>query len=103
MPYKLRCGDLAAMSPVVGGFGLTLKGGIEYSLQDGPIIIAENFKLVGDLFAVGVKSYKGNWNIGDQVVIKQNDVVTAVGIAKMVPEEMLSMKRGVAVEVRHHA
>ena len=103
MPYKLRCGDLAAMSPVVGGFGLTLKGGIEYSLQDGPIIIAENFKLVGDLFAVGVKSYKGNWNIGDQVVIKQNDAVTAVGIAKMVPEEMLSMKRGIAVEVRHHA
>ena len=50
-----------------------------------------------------MKSYKGNWNIGDQVVIKQNDVVTAVGIAKMVPEEMLSMNRGVAVEVRHHA
>ena len=24
MPYKLRCGDFAAMSPVVGGFGLTL-------------------------------------------------------------------------------
>ena len=103
MPYKLRCGDLAAMSPVVGGFGLTLKGGIEYSLQGGPIIIAEDFKLVGDLFAVGVKSYKGNWNIGDQVVIKQNNSVTAVGIAKMVPEEMISMNRGVAVEVRHHA
>ena len=103
MPYKLRCGDLAAMSPVVGGFGLTLKGGIEYSLQNGPVITAENFKLVGDLFAVGVKSYKGNWNIGDQVVIKQNDVVTAVGIAKMFPEEMLAMNRGVAVEVRHHA
>ncbi len=103
MPYKLRCGDLAAMSPVVGGFGLTLKGGIEYSLQNGPVIAAENFKLVGDLFAVGVKSYKGNWNIGDQVVIKQNDVVTAVGIAKMFPEEMLAMNRGVAVEVRHHA
>ena len=78
MPYKLRCGDLAAMSPVVGGFGLTLKGGIEYSSQGGPVIAAENFKLVGDLFAVGVKSYKGNWNIGDQVVIKQNDVVTAL-------------------------
>ncbi len=103
MPYKLRCGDLAAMSPVVGGFGLTLKGGIEYSSQGGPVIAAENFKLVGDLFAVGVKSYKGNWNIGDQVVIKQNDVVTAVGIAKMAPEEMISMSRGVAVEVRHHA
>ena len=26
MPYKLRCGDFAAMSPVVGGFGLTLNG-----------------------------------------------------------------------------
>ena len=103
MPYKLRCGDLAAMSPVVGGFGLTLKGGIEYSSQGGPVIAAENFKLVGDLFAVGVKSYKGNWNIGEQVVIKQNDVVTAVGIAKMTPEEMISMNRGVAVEVRHHA
>ena len=103
MPYKLRCGDLAAMSPVVGGFGLTLKGGIEYSLQGGPIIIAEDFKLIGDLFAVGVKSYTGNWNIGDQVVIKQNDDVTGVGIAKMAPEEMIAMNRGIAVEVRHHA
>ena len=103
MPYKLRCGDLAAMSSVVGGFGLTLKGGIEYSLNGGPTIIAEDFKLIGDLFAVGVKSYEGNWKIGDQVVIKQADTVTGVGIAKMMPEEMVSMKRGVAVEVRHHA
>ncbi len=103
MPYKLRCGDLAAMSPVVGGFGLTLKGGIEYSSQGGPTIIAETFKLIGDLFAVGVKSYEGSWNIGDQVVIKQNDTVTGVGIAKMMPEEMIAMKRGIAVEVRHHA
>ena len=103
MPYKLRCGDLAAMSPVVGGFGLTLKGGIDYSSHGGPVIIAEDFKLIGDLFAVGVKSYIGNWKIGDQVVIKQNDDVTGVGIAKMVPEEMVSMNRGIAVEVRHHA
>lgn len=102
MPYKLRCGDFAAMSPVVGGFGLTLNGAIAYASQGGPIVFAEDFKLIGDLFAVGVKSYKGNWNIGDQVVIKQNDEVTAVGIAKMVPEEMISMNRGVAVEVRHH-
>ena len=91
------------MSPVVGGVGFTLKGVIEYISQGGPVIIAENFKLIGDLFAVGVKSYIGSWNIGDQVVIKQNDVVTGVGIAKMEPKEMLSMNRGVAVEVRHHA
>ena len=103
MPYKLRCGDLAAMSPVVGGFGLTMNGGIEYSTQGGPVVFAETFKLVGDLFAVGVNTYDGDWNIGEQVVIKQNDVVTAVGIAKMNPEEMISMNRGIAVEVRHHA
>ncbi len=41
--------------------------------------------------------------IGDQVVIEQNGEITAVGIAKMNPEEMVSMKRGIAVEVRHHA
>jgi predicted RNA-binding protein len=103
MPYKLRCGDLASMSPVVGGFGLTLNGGLSYASHNGPIVFAENFKLVGDLFAVGVKGYEGYWNLGDQVVIKQNDLVTAVGIAKMNPEEMVSMKRGLAVEVRHHA
>ena len=79
-----------------------MNGAITYASQGGPIVVAEDFKLIGDLFAVGVKSYKGNWNIGDQVVIKQNDEVTAVGIAKMVPEEMISMNRGVAVEVRHH-
>ena len=103
MPYKLRCGELASMSPVVGGFGLTLNGGLAYSSHNGPVVFAENFKLVGDLFAVGVNGYEGAWNIGDQVVIKQNDVVTGVGIAKMNPEEMISMKRGLAVEVRHHA
>jgi archaeosine synthase len=103
MPYKLRCGDLASMSPVVGGFGLTLNGGLSYASHNGPVVFAEDFKLVGDLFAVGVKGYEGDWNIGDQVVIKQNDAVTAVGISKMNPEEMVSMKRGLAVEVRHHA
>ena len=103
MPYKLRCGNLAAISPVVGGFGLTLNGGKAYAFNGGGIIKAENFKLVGDLFAVGVKGYEGDWQIGDQVVIEQNSEITAVGIAKMNPEEMLSMKRGIAVEVRHHA
>ena len=103
MPYKLRCGDLAAISPVVGGFGLTLNGGKAYASNGGGIIKAEDFKLVGDLFAVGVKSYDGDWLIGDQVVIEQNGEITAVGIAKMNPEEMVSMKRGIAVDVRHHA
>ena len=103
MPYKLRCGDLAAISPVVGGFGLTLNGGKAYASNGGATIKAENFKLVGDLFAVGVKGYEGDWQIGDQVAIEQNNEITAVGIAKMNPEEMVSMKRGIAVEVRHHA
>ena len=103
MPYKLRCGDLAAISPVVGGFGLTLNGGKAYASNGGGIVKAENFKLVGDLFAVGVNGHKGDWQIGDQVVIEQKGEITAVGIAKMNPEEMVSMKRGIAVEVRHHA
>ena len=55
------------------------------------------------MFAVGVKSYDGHWVIGDQVVIKQYGKVTGVGIAKMNPEEMISMCCGLAVEVRHHA
>ena len=103
MPYKLRCGDLAAISPVVGGFGLTLSGGKAYASNSGGIVKAENFKLVGDLFAVGVNGHEGDWLIGDQVVIEQKGEITAVGIAKMNPEEMVSMKRGIAVEVRHHA
>jgi len=103
MPYKLRCGDLASISPVVGGFGLTLNGGKAYASNDGGIVKAENFKLVGDLFAVGVNGYTGDWQIGEQVAIEQNGEVTAVGIARMNPEEMVSMKRGIAVEVRHHA
>ena len=103
MPYKLRCGDLASISPVVGGFGLTLNGWKAYASNDGRIVKAENFKLVGDLFAVGVNGYTGDWQIGEQVAIEQNGEVTAVGIARMNPKEMVSMKRGIAVEVRHHA
>ena len=103
MPYKLKCSNLASISPVVGGFGLTLSGGKAYSSNGGGIVKAENFKLVGDLFAVGVNDYEGSWLIGDQVAIEQDGEITAVGIAKMVPEEMVSMSRGLAVEVRHHA
>ena len=103
MPYKLRCGDLATISPRVGGLGLTLAGAAKYTANGGPSVTAEDFKLVGDLFAVGVKSYDGHWVIGDQVVIKQNGKVSGVGIARMNPEEMVSMGRGLAVEVRHHA
>ena len=103
MPYKLRCGDLATISPRVGGLGLTLAGAAKYASNGGPTVTAEDFKLVGDLFAVGVKSYDGHWVIGDQVVIKQNGKVSGVGIARMNPEEMVSMGRGLAVEVRHHA
>ena len=103
MPYKLKCANLASISPTVGGFGLTLAGAEAYIEHGGPSVIAEDFKLVGDLFAVGVKSYDGDWVIGDQVAVIQNGKVTGIGIAKMNPEEMLSMKRGLAVEVRHHA
>ena len=59
--------------------------------------------MVGDLFAVGVNGDTGDWQIGEQVAIEQNGEVTAVGIARMNPKEMVSMKRGIAVEVRHHA
>jgi len=103
MPYKLKCSNLASISPTVGGFGLTLAGAEAYIDNGGPSVVAEDFKLVGDLFAVGVKSYDGHWVIGDQVAIKQKGKITGIGIAKMNPEEMLSMKRGLAVEVRHHA
>ena len=82
---------------------LTLAGAAKYTANGGPSVTAEDFKLVGDLFAVGVKSYDGHWVIGDQVVIKQNGKVSGVGIARMNPEEMVSMGRGLAVEVRHHA
>ncbi|MED6306064.1 MAG: DUF5591 domain-containing protein [Candidatus Thermoplasmatota archaeon] len=103
MPYKLRCGDLATISPRVGGLGLTLAGAEKYASNGGGLVVAEDFKLVGDLFAVGVKSCNGNWSIGEQVAIQQNGKVTAVGIARMNPREMVSMERGLAVEVRHHA
>ena len=56
-----------------------------------------------DIFAVGVNGYEGDWLIGEQVAIEQNGEITAVGVAKMNPEEMISMNRGIAVEVRHHA
>ena len=103
MPYKLRCANLASISPTVGGFGLTLAGAEAYVENGGPSVTAEDFRLVGDLFAVGVKSYDRHWVIGDQVAIKQKGKITGIGIAKMDPEEMLSMRRGLAVEVRHHA
>ena len=98
---RLRLGDLANFSPRIGGFALTVQGAAKLVEAGGPVIEAGKFQLRGDLFAAGVTGVRGEFRNGDQVAVEQGGEITAVGIARMAPREMVTMERGLAVEVRN--
>jgi archaeosine synthase len=98
---RLRLGDLANFSPRIGGFALTVQGAAKLVEAGGPVIKAGKFQLRGDLFAAGVTGVRGEFRNGDQVAVEQGGEITAVGIARMAPREMVTMERGLAVEVRN--
>jgi len=55
-----------------------------------------------DVFAKHVVNVDNVIRAGDEViVVDENDEILAVGRSKLCPNEMLSLKRGVAVRVRH--
>ncbi|MEC9336001.1 MAG: PUA domain-containing protein, partial [Candidatus Thermoplasmatota archaeon] len=98
---RLRLDDLANFSPRIGGFALTVQGAAKLVEAGGPVVEAGKFLLRGDLFAAGVTGVRGEFRNGDQVAVEQDGEITAVGIARMTPGEMISMERGLAVEVRN--
>ena len=98
---RLRLGELANFSPRIGGFALTVRGAATLAEAGGPVVEATEFRLRGDLFAVGVTGTRGKFRNGDQVAVEQGGEITAAGVARMAPSEMVAMERGLAVEVRN--
>ncbi len=85
-----------------GVISLTLQGAetICNSIPDYTVEMAD-FKLIGNLFAAGVVSAGKSIRIGDEVIIRRDGTVMAVGVASMSAAEMMEKRKGEAVRVRH--
>ena len=63
--------------------------------------IYDDFTLKGSLFAPGIIDADPNIRIGDEVIILKNNILNAVGVAKMNGVEMKELSHGEAVKIRH--
>jgi archaeosine synthase len=105
-PYwKIHYGkvQLGMMSEERSMISLTMEGAERLSGMDRNIVEMTDFELKGSLFAVGVSKADRGIRAGDEVIVRMNDVVKAVGVAAMSGAEMEDLKRGVAVKIRHKA
>jgi archaeosine synthase len=84
-----------------GLISLTIEGGKILMGKRKYFVEIDDFKLKGDIFAVGVIDADQDIRIGDDVIIVHKNVLKGVGVAVMSPEEMIESSRGVAVKVRH--
>jgi len=103
-PYLkfLRDGvQLGMLTPERGMLSLTMEGGEVLKEQDINIVRMGDFDLGGNLFAVGINDADERIRAGDEVVIMRGEEVEGVGVAAMSGEEMVRLKRGEAVRVRH--
>lgn len=89
------------LSPERGMVSLTLDGGRVLSSKDAYFVDIDDFVPKGNLFAVGVTGSSPDVRIGDDVVVRFEDDVRAVGVARMCAAEMALAERGEAVHVRH--
>jgi archaeosine synthase len=85
-----------------GLISLTLDGAMRVIESDKYWVeIFDDFTLKGSVFAPGVKDADINIRVGDEVVVKRNNNLCAVGVAMMNGDEMKSLSFGEAVKVRH--
>ncbi len=93
--------QLAMHTPDRGMASLTIEGADRILAEKRNLVHIEDFKLKGNVFAVGVYEADPLIRIGDEVVVVQGDSVAAVGVAQMSGSEMVALSRGIAVKVRH--
>ena len=93
--------QLAMVNPDRGWLSLTLEGGQRLLRAGGPSIEVGDFQLKGDIFAGGVKSVKGIFQPGDEVVLVRDGEVVGVGVAQISSILMGQSRRGRVVKVRH--
>jgi archaeosine synthase alpha-subunit len=102
---KLQAGklQLGMLPPDRGLLSLTMDGARRILPAGVYQVEIEDFPITGSIFAVGVKHADAQIRVGDEVIVVCKNDVRAVGVATMTGAEMVEMKRGEAVKVRHHA
>lgn len=97
----IRDGAQVAMHTARGMLSLTLAGGGILSDADAYWVEIEDFSPKGNVFAVGVVDAAREIRPGDEVVVRHGRDVRAVGNARLNWREMIDLRRGEAVHVRH--
>jgi archaeosine synthase len=97
----LRGTHQLAMHTARGMLSLTLAGGEVLSKKDAYWVEIEDFLPVGNIFAVGVRDAAHEIRPGDEVAVRHEGEVRAVGTARLAWREMKDLRRGEAVHVRH--
>src|SRR2546426_369023 len=97
----IREGTQVAMHTGRGMLSLTLRGGAILSQADAYWVEIEDFLPKGNIFAVGVVDAAPEIRPGDEVVVRHQKDVRAVGTARLSGREMVDFRRGEAVHVRH--
>lgn len=96
-----RGGVQLAMHTDRGMLSLTLAGGELLSTANAHCVDIEDFVPKGNVFAVGVTAAGPEIRVGDEVAVRHESQVRAVGTAQMNAREMVDSERGEAVHVRH--
>ncbi len=99
--HVLRGGAQVAMYTGRGLLSLTLEGGQILSEGNVYCVDIEDFIPKGNVFAVGVTDATKEIRVGDDVAVRHDGQVRAVGTARMNWREMIDFERGEAVRVRH--
>lgn len=64
--------------------------------------IHDDFILKGSVFAPGIKQADPLIRIGDEVLVKKNNMLCGVGVALMNGAEMTQATQGESIKIRHH-
>ena len=100
MKIMRRKEQLGMLNPERGMISLTVEGA-EAILPVMPKVVMGDVDLKGSLFAVGVQDADPCIRAGEEVAIIRNGSIAGVGVSMMGGSEMVEMRRGEAVKVRH--
>ncbi len=84
-----------------GMLSLTLDGAERISEAGVYCVQIDDFHPEGNLFAIGVEEADKEIRVGDDVIVRHEEDVRAVGVAMMNWKEMVESERGEAVRIRH--
>ena len=94
--------QLGMLVPERGLISLTLEGAQRISQSPLYWVEIDDFMPHGSIFATGVCDADPEIRIGDEVIVRHQEEVRAVGVAVMNAPEMIQSTRGEAVKIRHY-